>query len=705
MLKKENHYDFRARLDAVHRTDRRDPDAKRADGEFELKDGLKVSCPAGADEAVQETAKDLVDYLLVSMGVSAMPATDAADAAIALSIDPAVGKPGTFRFVAGAEGIRITGADEAGVRRGGVYLEDLLNLREGPFYRAADTTREPLFSLRLVHSAWGLELFPDAQLNAILHAGFNGIFVFYEGPDRTHIGILDFRSLIRRARRYGLKVFFYSYLPFDVAPDDPRAEAYYGAQYTKMFELYPDAAGVGFCCEDFTFPTKDPRAKGGNWHDNDPTDTRPGVYHYPCSDTPDLIRIIRDAVRKAKPDATVIFNTYSWGYQPDDLREEFVKNMPDGVMLWITYEIFGYRRVLGQPERLADYSITADKPAYYFRTESAYGAKYGHPLFCTSNTGGRTWDFGDAPYIPCVQRWLTRFKYLDQYRRERGLTGLYECHHYGWWPSAITEIGKAYFNSPQCDLEEELKRQARRLAGDGADDLLRAWDLWSQAMAFFPSDSDDQYGPLRVGPSYPMLFDTAGKLAPPFPCTKGAHFGNRIITTNYNVPLSANPMPVRYPMEIKALEKFDELWSQGLAAHERALAKAHPFRTEELEYEQNMARFLLASARTCKHMKQLRLLNCRINAATDVQTVLAELDNMERLFDAEEANAKAAIPLVEADSSLGWEGSMEYVCDREHLEWKLSVLAGARRNLDKCRNAMRHLFSPSLDLDNYSNNV
>ncbi len=646
MLKKENHYDFRARLDAVHRTDRRDPAATRAPGEFELKNGLKISCPSNSCDAVQETVKDLVDYLLVSMGVSAMPATDASDATIALSIDASVGKPGSFRLVADASGIKIIGADAGGVRRGGVHLEDMLNLREGPFYGATDITREPLFAPRFVHSAWGLELFPDAHLNAILHAGFDAIFVFYEGPDRTHIGLLDFRSLIRRAARYGIKVFFYSYLPFDVAPDDPRAEKYYGDMYTKMFELYPDAAGVGMCCEDFTFPTKDLRAKGGNWFDNNPADTRPGVYNFPCSDAPALIRIIRDAVWKAKPDALVLFNTYSWGYQSNDLREEFVKNLPDGVVLWVTYELAGYRRVFGQPERFADYTITADKPAYYFRTECQSGVKYGRQLMCTSNTGGRTWDFGDAPYIPCLQRWLTRFTYLDKYRRECGLTGLYECHHYGWWPSAITEVAKAYFNSPQCDLQEELKRQAKRLAGDGADDLLRAWDLWSQAMEYFPSDSDDQYGPLRVGPSYPMIFDTAGKNAPPFPCTEGAHFGNKIIMTNYNVPLSSNPMAVRYPMEVKALEKFDELWTQGLEAHEKALAKAHPFRTEELEYEQNMARFLLTSARTCKHMKQLRMLNCRINAAPSVDAILAELDNMEKLFDAEEANAKSAIPLV-----------------------------------------------------------
>ena len=34
-------------------------------------------------------------------------------------------------------------------------------------------------------------------------------------------------------------------------------------------------------------------------------------------------------------------------------------------------------------------------------------------------------------------------------------------------------------------------------------------------------------------------------------------------------------------------------------------------------------------------------------------------------------NARATIPLVEFDSRLGFEPSMEYMCDREHLELKI----------------------------------
>ena len=47
------------------------------------------------------------------------------------------------------------------------------------------------------------------------------------------------------------------------------------------------------------------------------------------------------------------------------------------------------------------------------------------------------------------------------------------------------------------------------------------------------------------------------------------------------------------------------------------------------------------------------------------------LDKIEALAWKEIKNAEDTIPLVEADSRLGWEPTMEYMTDREHLEWKI----------------------------------
>ena len=44
---------------------------------------------------------------------------------------------------------------------------------------------------------------------------------------------------------------------------------------------------------------------------------------------------------------------------------------------------------------------------------------------------------------------------------------------------------------------------------------------------------------------------------------------------------------------------------------------------------------------------------------------------MEKLLEKEKGNTISAIPLVEADSSIGYEPTMGYMADKWHLEWKL----------------------------------
>ena len=55
-----------------------------------------------------------------------------------------------------------------------------------------------------------------------------------------------------------------------------------------------------------------------------------------------------------------------------------------------------------------------------------------------------------------------------------------------------------------------------------------------------------------------------------------------------------------------------------------------------------------------------------------VKTKINEyIDSMIQLAKEEIKNAEDTIPLVEADSRLGWEPSMEYMTDVYHLKWKI----------------------------------
>ena len=66
----------------------------------------------------------------------------------------------------------------------------------------------------------------------------------------------------------------------------------------------------------------------------------------------------------------------------------------------------------------------------------------------------------------------------------------------------------------------------------------------------------------------------------------------------------------------------------------------------------------------------------------EIQTILTSL---EELVEVERANVLATIPAVENDSRIGWEPSMEYVCDKWHLEWKLRQLEFALKEIEMYR--------------------
>ncbi|MBR7104234.1 MAG: hypothetical protein IKC65_04765 [Lentisphaeria bacterium] len=696
MLQKERNFDFRNRIDVVHLAGMNDSAQPCQADEAAIDGSWRIVVPAGADEAIVETGKDLADYFAVSQGIFVHVENAAASKKIVLDLDPSLDLPkGAFELDVTDDVITLSASGTGGIRRGGVYLEDAMSLRGAPVLKKGKLRKEKLISPRIVHSGWGIELFPDSHLNAIMHAGFDAIAVFCKGSNRTNVGTLDFNDLVIRARKYDVEVYLYAYLPSFKHPDDADAVEFFENVYTRLLEKHPGVAGVMLVGESAEFPSKDPATTGKRYQESvidGIPDTRPAPGWWPCTDYPAFLARIRDAVRKAIPDARIIFNTYNWGWTELDVREKFLKNLPEGITVQVTYDIFSKLNILGQARRVMDYSITAAKPGYYFASECETAAKYNIPLLSTANTAGATWDIGVIPYVPVPQRWIVRFKELDRFRRECNLSAFYDCHHYGWYPSVITELGKAYFNSPQCDLDKELEKIAVRRAGAGAADLLAAWQKWSDAFDYLPATNEDQYGPLRVGASYPLIFQpnitrTLGQKEIAFPADPNAHFGGRIIKTFYHPFENINQLPasLRYPKELEGLLIFLKLWDEGLALYEKALEAAPAAFSELLERELNLGRFIRTALQTCYNTKKWYCLNLKLQTITAAEEGLALLEEIEALAHEEIRNAEETMEYVELDSRLGWEPSMEYVGDKWHLEWKIRQVNSALREIGDYR--------------------
>ncbi|MBQ6596038.1 MAG: hypothetical protein IJH79_00665, partial [Lentisphaeria bacterium] len=221
---KEPAYAFRKELDEVHKPNRRNAALKPENNETCVDGSWCIVLPENADPLLEYAAADLQDYFRVSMELDLPLRKEKTEPCIVLETNPKSGrKARAFEFTVGEKLIRITGSGPAGVAQGVYFLEDQMNLREAPFLERGSQWHEPLFSPRMIHSGWGLDQFPDSHLNAIAHSGFDSVLIFVKGPNLTTHGPMDFNDLIARCAKFGLDVYFYSYLPSFKHPDEPDA--------------------------------------------------------------------------------------------------------------------------------------------------------------------------------------------------------------------------------------------------------------------------------------------------------------------------------------------------------------------------------------------------------------------------------------------------------------------------------------------------
>lgn len=675
MLKTEKNYQFRDRMRVLHRRDRRDLSLTPAADELVIQNGWQIVLPEGYGEVALTAAQDLQEHLFISMKTSVLlTAEKTDDRAIVLVVDE---KQSEDYIITVGDAVTVTGKSERGLAQGLYCLEDRMNTRHAPFLKKQDIRHTYLFSPRMVHSGYALDEYPNEHLAAIAHAGMDTILVFVKGVNMTPGGFMDFNELISRAARYGLDVYAYSYMQSEKSPEDDEGQAYYDNLYGKLFEACPGFKGVVLVGESVGFPSKDPKVAPANSFyraDGIPyTKPRPG--YWPCEDYPVWLEAVKKAIYKHNDKADIVFWTYNWGNTDRDARISLIRNLPEDISLMVTYEMFESYPMDGFVQTVADYSIAFAGPGAYFLSEAEAAKERGIRLYAQANTGGMTWDFGTTPYEPVPYQWMERYKGMREAHDKYGLCGVMESHHYGLFPSHVSDLAKRCFIAETESMEQELREIVAARFGLGNEDVVcEALKLWSEAIRCFTPTDADQYGAFRVGPSYPLCLIRAVKP----PAAPYAHFGNKILDLHYpsdyspvfGLPSGRGEWPIlRTPGEIRSLQKMKQYLEEGVT-----LLKTIPDPNEELEYLVNLGEYMVCHVQTGIHAKQWYLAKGKAGTAETPEQVREQIEVLHEILIRERENAERAIPLVERDSRLGWEPSMEYITDAEHIRWKLRHL-------------------------------
>ena len=241
MLQKENRYDFKKELLQIHKKDRRDYSLKPTENEFVVSDGITVVVPEDAEVVVMTAARDFADYLLTSMGVSAMVGRHAIchpciELVYNRDIGDASGYMG-YRITVVDSGITIEGYDGVGLAQGLYFLEDLMNMRRAPYLEKKVTARRALFSPRFAQSPFGMFEYTDECLAHMAHLGYDAIMLWIHGLNKNKRGeYIDMPLLCERAEKYGIQVYIQLYADHYMHPDDPGAQEFYDKRYDFVVE-------------------------------------------------------------------------------------------------------------------------------------------------------------------------------------------------------------------------------------------------------------------------------------------------------------------------------------------------------------------------------------------------------------------------------------------------------------------------------------
>jgi hypothetical protein len=129
---------------------------------------------------------------------------------------------------------------------------------------------------------------------------------------------------------------------------------------------------------------------------------------------------------------------------------------------------------------------------------------------------------------------------------------------------------------------------------------------------------------------------------------------------------------MRYPIDIKELGILITLWEKGLDNLQEVINNSkNPRKLENCERLFGLGKYMLNTIKTVVNIKKWYLTTMELKMCPNAQKAAILLDDLVEIEAHERNNVLDTIYYVERDSRLGWEPSMEYVCDKWHLEWKL----------------------------------
>ena len=365
-------------------------------------------------------------------------------------------------------------------------------------------------------------VYTDEVLSSIAASGFNGIWVHgqlhnlvwrEEFPELAPLAALHqerMNSLIRRAAKYGIKVYLYMQPPRALPAAD---EAFWNAhpdvrgQVVRMPAHLPDAPLYRSLCTSTEIVRQYIRNGMA-----DLTRALPGLggyiiisaSEYPahcythrnrenvecprCGARPrgeviaELLQTLRDGIREVSADTALIVWNWSWRYNGGE--DYIVEHLPEDVIYMADFERGGYQDRLGHKNHgMDEYCISYPGPSEQFVETVEIARKRGLQC-CAKLQFGTTHEVADVPNIPLIGNLFLKADYL----RKNGIKAFMGCWNFGNMITANTAAFN-YFLSDKAPDDQRLAVEtfaADYFPGCDAAKAAQAWDVMARAMLSYP---------------------------------------------------------------------------------------------------------------------------------------------------------------------------------------------------------------------------
>lgn len=583
------------------------------------------------------------------------------------------------------------------------YCDELTGFRGDPF-------NADWFSPGMDYPAWREEdagpdmFYHDNLLMRLAEHGFNAIWirgsfrhfakvsVFPEMGENSEVILERLRSLAQRAARLGIKVFLYLNEPLGIADHDeffklhpqcrgsastykpminlctstPEIKTYLQESSQYIFSHVPELAGFvmitaseypSHCWCRTGIDPMNPDQRIGEVAACDRCKTR-----QPQEVVGEIVRLIGEGARAAKPEAEIVVWNWSWAMWEEDPQRGVLEALPPEAIVMGDYERGEPAEALGFAYTNDEYNIKVIGPSARFKGVAEFQQQAGRPIYARIQIG-TTHENPDIPCLPTMQRIAQKYHTLKQ----TGVTGMMTCWNFGNMPSRGTEVAGEFTFDPQPEVNEGLRRIAVRNFGpEAADAVVKGWEMLSLAHDAFPGSIPVMYhGPISRGPAFLFMFDQINKSFP----------NSWLLDKDIRGDLLdwATPFGPEKVLECYRAEAEDG-WD-AIAVMEGALGKTQGEDQRRLEREIGLCKFHIIQTQSAANVVDFLLTRNAYYESTDAARKCELLDRMESICRDEVETAQASIPLLQADPRLGWHGeAYGYMISPELVEEKLTGL-------------------------------